>query len=86
MNWFERPNELSLGNRSLMGYPGTGDLIKDLEYVRPKCASHLTNQDVQCVCVCVGGCGGWGDQKSRISPQTDIAAHKTKAKIQGGEM
>lgn len=43
VNWFVRANELSSGNHSLMGYPGTGDLIKELEYVRQKCASHLTN-------------------------------------------
>lgn len=48
VNWFVRANELSSGNQSLMGYPGTGDLIKELEYVRQKRASHLTNQDVQC--------------------------------------
>lgn len=43
VNWFVRANELSSGNQSLMGYPGTGDLIKELEYVRQKRASHLTN-------------------------------------------
>lgn len=53
VNWFVRANELSSGNRSLMGYPGTGDLIKELEYVRQKRVSHLTNRDVQC-----GGGGG----------------------------
>lgn len=45
---FVRANELSSGNRNLMGYPGTGDLIKELEYVRQKRASHLTSPDVRC--------------------------------------
>lgn len=66
VNWFVRANELSSGNRSLMGYPGTGDLIKELEYVRQKCASHLTNQDVQC-----GRAGGWS-QKSRMGLKNRI--------------
>lgn len=34
VNSFVSANELSSGNRSLMGYPGTGDLIKELEHIR----------------------------------------------------
>lgn len=48
VNWFVRANELSSGNQSIMGYPGTGDLIKELEYVRQKRASQLTKRDVHC--------------------------------------
>lgn len=34
MNWFDRANELSSGNQGLMGYPGTGNLVRELEQVR----------------------------------------------------
>lgn len=34
MNWFVRANELSLFNRGLMGYPGMGNLVRELEQVK----------------------------------------------------
>lgn len=34
VNWFVRANELSLCNRGLMGYPGMGNLVMELEQVK----------------------------------------------------
>ncbi len=34
VNWFVRANELSSVNQALMGYPGTGNLVRELEQVR----------------------------------------------------
>lgn len=34
VNWFDRANELSPVNQGLMGYPGTGNLVRELEQVR----------------------------------------------------
>lgn len=34
VNWFDGANELSPVNQGLMGYPGTGNLVTELEQVR----------------------------------------------------
>ena len=34
VNWFVRANELSPVNQGLMGYPGTCNLVRELEQVR----------------------------------------------------
>lgn len=34
VNWFVGANELSPVNQGLIGYPGTGNLIRELEQVR----------------------------------------------------
>ena len=34
VNWFVRANELNLVNQGLMGYPGTGNLVRELDQVR----------------------------------------------------
>lgn len=74
VNWFVRANELSSGNRGLMGCPGTGDLIKELEYVRQKRASHLTNRDLECW----GGRGGGERERNEKSWISGVAAPENK--------
>ena len=35
VNWFVRANELSPVNQGLMGYPGTANLVRELERFSP---------------------------------------------------